>query len=358
MPRLHFKDIAITAIVTTVGDRCVHIDDEKDLFGFDERGLERLKKSIGLQTRYIASDTVTTSDLCVQSAQTLLSSTSTDPLTIDALLFVTQSPDYKAPSTAIIMQERLGLGSDTCAFDINLGCSGFVYGLMNAYSLIHSGMNRVLLCVGDVNRYFSHERDKILTPLMGDAGSAILIERKPGSSAYFTLYSDGSGYQHLIIPSGGLRHPTSVESLTPKLREDGSIRRDEDLRMNGKEVFNFAVKTVPPLIEEILAYAGKTTHEIDYFVLHQANRYILQTISRKLGLSADRLPLETGVIYGNQNAASIPGTINGFLSEPFQSRKLSLIVAGFGIGLSWGAAYLETDSVFAPPTQKYEAAHD
>lgn len=358
MPRLEFNDIAVTAVVTTVGDRCIPIDEEKEWFGFDDISLNRLKQSIGLQTRYIASEGITASDLCIQSAETIFKDQGIDPQSIDALVFVTQSPDYKAPSTAIIMQNRLGMGTDTCAFDINLGCSGFVYGLMSAYSYINSGMNRVLLCVGDVNRHFAGEKDKVFTPLMGDAGSAVLIERKPGTKAFFTLYSDGSGYEHLIIPSGGARHPTTPESLIPKLREDGAIRRDEDLRMNGKEVFNFAVKTVPPLVDEILKFAGKTAEEIDYFVLHQANRYILQTISRKLGLTAERLPLETGVIYGNQNAASIPGTINGFLSDPFQTRKLQLIVAGFGIGLSWGAAYIETDCIFAPPTQIYKASHD
>lgn len=358
MPRLEFNDIAVTAVVTTVGDQCIPIDEEKEHFGFDDISLNRLKQSIGLQTRYIASEGITTSDLCVQSAEAIFKDYRIDPRSVDALLFVTQSPDYKAPSTAIIMQDRLGMGTDTCAFDINLGCSGFVYGLMSAYSYINSGMNRVLLCVGDVNRHFAGEKDKVFTPLMGDAGSAVLVERKPGAKAFFTLHSDGSGYEHLIIPSGGARHPTTPKSLTPKLREDGAVRRDEDLRMNGKEVFNFAVKTVPPLVDEILKFAGKTADEIDYFVLHQANRYILQTISRKLGLTPERLPLETGVIYGNQNAASIPGTINGFLSDPFQTRHLRLIVAGFGIGLSWGAAYIETDSIFAPPTKIYEVPHD
>ncbi len=176
------------------------------------------------------------------------------------------------------MQDRLKLPTSVAAFDINLGCSGFIYGLFTAYSYINSGMEKVLLCVGDVNSYFSGENDKIFTPLMGDAGAAILIERKSSSKSYFELHSDGSGYQHLIIPSGGVKNPTTAESLLAKIREDGGIRRDEDLFMDGKEVFNFAIKTVPPLIKNILQHSATDANEIDYFVLHQANPYLLKTI--------------------------------------------------------------------------------
>lgn len=354
MPAIEFKDIAVTAMVTTVGDKTIRLEDEKERFGFDDESLARLQRSIGLQTRYVVSEGVCTSDLCVQSARHLFDSGVTDPDEIDALLFVTQSPDYKAPSTAIIMQDRLGLKKSCAAFDINLGCSGFVYGLFTAFSYVNSGMDKVLLCVGDVNSYFSGERDKIFTPLMGDAGSAIIIERKTAPKSFFSLYSDGSGYRHLIIPSGGARHPSSVDSLLPKAREDGSIRRDEDLVMNGKEVFNFAIKTVPPLIRELLENAGLSAEEIDYFVLHQANPYILKTIASRLKVDKAKVPLETGKVYGNQNAASIPGTINAYLGKAFEEGSLTIAIAGFGIGLSWGGAILHTDRMFTPKPLIYE----
>lgn len=353
MPKLTFENIAITATVTTVGDNLVKLEDEKERFGFDDESLKRLQRSIGLESRYVVSEGVCTSDLCVQSAQDIFDKTETKKEDIDALLFVTQSADYKAPSTAIIMQERLGLGKDTVAFDINLGCSGFVYGLFTAFSYVNAGMNKVLLCVGDVNSHFSGENDKIFTPLMGDAGSALIIEKKQSPKSYFSLYSDGSGYKHLIIPAGGARDRTTKETLLPRLRDDGGIRRDEDLFMNGKEVFNFAIKTVPPLIKELLELSGKDNDDIDYFVLHQANPYILKTIASRLKVDKNKVPLETGKIYGNQNSASIPGTINGFLSDDFSNTKLTVAVAGFGIGLSWGGAILQTNNIYAPQVQIY-----
>lgn len=354
MSKICFENIAITAMVTTVGNHEIKLSDEKERFGFDDEALSRLQRSIGLQTRYVVDKDVCTSDLCVQSAQTLFEGTKIDKNEIEALIFVTQSPDYKAPSTAIILQDRLGLSTSCAAFDINLGCSGFVYGLFTAYSFINSGMKKVLLCVGDVNHAFAGEKDKIFTPLMGDAGSAILIEQKASPKSFFTLHSDGSGYRHLIIPSGGARNPSTPQSLVPSLREDGGIRRDEDLFMDGKEVFNFAIKTVPPLIQELLEFSQTPSDQIDYFVLHQANPYILKTIASRLKVDKEKVPLETGQFYGNQNSASIPGTINAYLNERFSSDTLSFVIAGFGIGLSWGSALLHTASIYAPRVQFYQ----
>ena len=354
MSKISFENIAVTAMATTVGNNIIELEKEKERFGFDDDSFARLQRSIGLKTRYVVDDGVCTSDLCVQSAEDIFANTDIQKEDIEALLFVTQSPDYKAPSTAIIMQDRLGLPKSCGAFDINLGCSGFVYGLFTAFSYVNSGMKKVLLCVGDVNNYFSGERDKIFTPLMGDAGSAIVIEKKDAPKSFFSLYSDGSGYKHLIIPAGGARTPTTPDTLVPCEREDGGIRRDEDLFMDGKEVFNFAIKTVPPLISEILEFAGCESDTIDYFVLHQANPYILKTIASRLKVGAEKVPLETGKIYGNQNAASIPGTINGFLSEEFSTKTLTIAVAGFGIGLSWGGAVLQTANIYAPKTLIYK----
>jgi len=353
MSHISFSNIAMTAMATTVGSQIIALEDEKERFGLDDETVARLQKTIGLKTRYIAEEGVCTSDLCVHSAENIFDNTSINKEEIEALIFVTQSADYKAPSTAIIMQDRLGLPKSCAAFDINLGCSGFVYGLFTAFSYVNSGMKKVLLCVGDVNRHFAGEKDKILTPLMGDAGSAIIIEKTPAPQSFFALYSDGGGYRYLIIPKGGLKDPSSKQSRVPTLRDDGSIRSDEDLFMDGKEVFNFAIKTVPPLIKDLLEYSGYENDAIDYFVLHQANPYILKTIASRLKVNPEKIPLETGQIYGNQNSASIPGTINGFLGEAFQTLDLTIAIAGFGIGLSWGGAILHTHSIYAPKTLLY-----
>lgn len=354
MSKASFKDIAITAMVTTVGDNVVYLKDEKERFGFDDEALARIQKTIGLKTRYIASKGVCASDLCLQSAEDIFTNTDIKKEDIDALLFVTQSPDFKAPSTAIIMQNKLSLPKSCMAFDINLGCSGFIYGLFTAFSYIHSSFKKVLLCVGDVNSYFAGERDKTFTPLMGDAGSAILIEKKLSQKSFFSLYSDGGGYKHLIIPAGGAKEPSCAKTQIQKKYSDGVIRSDENMFMNGKEVFNFAIKTVPALIKEILQDANMEAKGIDYFVLHQANPYILKTIASRLKVDKTKVPLQTGQIYGNQNSASIPGTINGFLNHEFENKHLTIVIAGFGIGLSWGAAVVETNNIYAPKIQIYK----
>ena len=352
-----FNKGKIKAIITTVGDKKIYLKDEKEKFGYDEDNLKRIQKTLGLKSRYIASEGICTSDLCINSANYLFKNYPIKKEEIDALIFVTQSPDYKMPSSAIIMQNKLNLPISTIAFDINLGCSGFIYGLFTAYSFINSGAKNVLLAVGDVNRYFCGEKDKNITPLMGDAGSIILISNEE-SKSYFSLYSDGSGYKHLIVPAGGCRYPSNENTKIETLREDGAIRSDENLYMNGKEIFNFAIKRVPTIIDEILEFSNSKKNEIDYFILHQANPYILLNIQRKLGISKEKVPMETGKIYGNQNSASIPGTINGFLSEEFNNKKLDIIISGFGIGLSWGVAKLTTEKIFAPKILIYGGNND
>lgn len=355
MARVCFGGAQISAIVTTVGDRKLSIDDEKEKFGFDDNNLRRLKKTIGLDSRYVVSEGICTSDLCYQSAVDIFRQLDIDKKDVEALLLVTQSPDYRAPSTAIIMQERLGLSVDTLAYDINLGCSGFVYGLFTAFSFIQSGLKKVLLLVGDVASSLTGRRDKALAPLMGDAGSAILIDRVENQKSYFVMHSDGSGYQHLIIPGGACRKPYRRPVLSEdRGTEDTDLRSDMDMYMNGGEIFNFSIKVVPKLFQELFEFARVTQKEIDYFVLHQPNKYILQNIAKRLGLGEEKLPSKTASVFGNQNSASIPGTINGFLYENFSNLKLKNIFVGFGIGLSWGACYVETSAIYTPQVKTFD----
>jgi 3-oxoacyl-[acyl-carrier-protein] synthase-3 len=349
MAKLHFDNISIKAIVTTAGDKKITIEEEAHNYGYDEKMVKRLKKRMGFNSRYVVNSNVCTSDLCCQSAEKIFEKF--DKNRVEALIFVTQTPDYKAPSTAIIMQDRLGLSKDIIAYDINLGCSGFINGLLTAYSIINSGLNSVLLCVGDVASKFSYYKDKNLTPLMGDAGSAILIE-KGDNQADFVLHSDGSGYKYLTIPEGGCRKPFTKESLEERLFENG-IRRGIDMYMDGGEIFNFTLKVVPTMFDELFEYSDLSDDNIDYFVLHQANKYILQNIAKKLEIKKNKIPMDTMTIYGNQNSASIPGTINGFLSEEFSTKKLKVLFAGFGIGLSWGACIVDIDKIYAPKIQFY-----
>ena len=248
---------------------------------------------------------------------------------------------YSSPSTAIGLQHRLGMRTDTLCFDMRLGCSGFVYGLSVAYSLVESGLTRILLCVGDVASRMVAPDDRAITPIMGDAGAAVLVERRETESV-FQLHSDGSGEKALFIPHSGLR------------RDAEDRDKPASMHMDGAQVFNFTLKRVPSLITDILAAAGMRPEEPDFYVLHQPNKYILKNLQRRLGLDDGKLPSGTQSVYGNQNSASIPGTVSGFLAEAFSHRPLRTVLAGFGVGLSWGACAITTDRIYAPPVLKFE----
>lgn len=336
MAELSFKKASITGIVTTVGGRTVTLDSEREALGLSVEQAARLKQSVGLNSRQVVIDpATTTADLCVHSAQALLKGLAIDATGLDGLILVTQSPDFSSPSTSISMQHRLGMRTDTACFDMRLGCSGFVYGLAMACSLVEAGLERILLCVGDVASRITAGDNHAVTPLMGDAGAAILIERKPAFSR-FQLYSDGSGEKGLYIPNSGLRRDVEDEGKPPVLMMDGGA------------VFNFTLKRVPAMVNDILAFAGWRAEEVDKFVLHQPNKYILSNIQKRLGVDDDKLPSGTQSRYGNQNSASIPGTISGFLNEIYSTSYTKTVFAGFGVGLSWASAAMETAPMYAP----------
>ncbi len=343
MADLSFANVGITGITTTVGGRKLAFESEREMLGLSQEEGDRLQRSIGLSSRHVVSrpDT-TTSDLCLHSAQRLIEGLGLDPVDIDGVILVTQTPDYSSPSTAIRLQHQLGMRVDTACFDMRLGCSGFVYGLAMASSLVESGLRRVLLCVGDVASRMVPLDNHAITPLMGDAGAAIMIERKPGF-ARFQLYSDGSGEKGLYIPNSGLRCDPEDEGKAPFME------------MNGAAVFNFTLKRIPAMLASILDYAGWHTDDVGRFVLHQPNRYILKNVQKKLGLDEERLPSSTQSIYGNQNSASIPGTICGFLADAYTTQPQQSVFAGFGVGLSWAACAIKTDPMFVRPPYLYES---
>jgi 3-oxoacyl-[acyl-carrier-protein] synthase III len=339
---LRFRNAGLAGLVTTVGGRALAFDAEAADLGMAPEEAERLKRAMGFTTRHVVvRDDTTTADLCLHSARHLLDGLGLRPEDLDGLILVTQTPDYSSPSTAIGLQHRLGLRTDTLCFDMRLGCSGFVYGLSVAYSLVESGLKRVLLCVGDVASRMVARDDRAITPIMGDAGAAVLVERRATESV-FQLHSDGSGEKALFIPHSGLR------------RDAEDRDKPASMQMDGAQVFNFTLKRVPPLITDILAAADLRPEEPDFYVLHQPNKYILKNLQRRLGLDDGKLPSGTQSVYGNQNSASIPGTISGFLAEAFSNRPLRAVLAGFGVGLSWGACAITTDRIYAPPVLKFE----
>lgn len=308
-----------------------------------------LIKTTGVEFRRRSIDGMTTSDLCFGAAKKLLADLQWDPSEIGILIFVSQSSDYYLPATAIILQDRLGLPKSCMAFDIGLGCSGYVYGLSVISSIMSvSGIKKALLMVGDVSSATCAYEDKSTYPLFGDAGTVTALERDSSASTMrFDLNSDGSGAEAIIIPDGGIRNLVSPRSFEKKEIAPGIVRADLNLALNGLDVFNFSIKEVPLAIESFLGKSDTTLANYDYLVMHQANKLMNETIRKKIKLEAEKVPYSIQK-FGNTSSASIPLTIVSELSNEVRSKSLNLLMTGFGVGFSWGVASLTLNKIVCP----------
>jgi 3-oxoacyl-[acyl-carrier-protein] synthase-3 len=342
MARSRFTSVAITAITCAVPARELRLEDHLPLFGGDAAALERIRKSVGLDTLRVVDEHTTAADLCQTAAADLIARLALDPASIDALICVTQTPDHSQPCNAALLHGALGLEKSCASFDVNLGCSGYVYGLWLAHALIAgAGLNRVLVLAGDALSRLVGPRDRTTAILFGDAGSATLIERREGAApSWFSLHTDGKGAKSIIVPAGGARQPPDGENARENPDAEGNHRSLQHLHMNGAEVFNFTLREIPAAIKDLLAYAEQDIGEANRIVLHQANRYIIQNIGKRLGVPPEKTPSETLRKYGNQSSASIPAA----LCEPRPGTENDLpeklVLCGFGVGLSWAAALL------------------
>lgn len=303
---------------------------------------ERLVRNIGIRTRRICPEWQTFSDLAFIATEKLLEELQWQREEIDALIVVTQSPDYLIPATAIILQDRLGLPHSTIAFDVNLGCSGYPFGLHLLGSMISAGgVRKALLLVGDKS---AKEKD----PLFSDAGTATALEFDPSAPPmHFDLHSDGSGYRAIMLPAGGHREPFGVEHLIPTRDEHGVLHSPADLILDGPAVLSFSTQRIPPAVQQLLTYSQVDKEQVDYFIFHQANRMINETIRKKLGLPVEKVPSSLHDL-GNTSGASLPVTMTARLHEQLSSSKHKLLLSGFGIGLSWGTAIVDIEGAKFP----------
>lgn len=319
---LSINDVDIAAIASTVPAAKINNFDLADIFG--EVEVKKIIKNIGVETRHIAGATQTTSDLCYESAVRVINDLDWEPESIGALIFVSQTPDYQLPATACVLQAKLGLSKKTIAFDVNLGCSGYVYGLYLAASLINSGVERVLLLVGDTISKIVNKDDRSTGLLFGDAGTATALQKKKDKKLSFTLGSDGTGYEHIIAKDKSI--------------QDSAERGMSSayLAMDGGEVFQFTLGAVPEMLNGFMTELGVDSTDINACIYHQANRFMLKHLSKKSGFTAEQVPLSI-VEYGNTSSASIPLTL---CSQNIPNRN-KILMAGFGVGLSWGAVYAD-----------------
>ncbi|MBP5769850.1 MAG: ketoacyl-ACP synthase III [Bacteroidaceae bacterium] len=313
---------------------------------FKEGEAEKVIASTGIERRRIAPPNVTASDLCFKAAEKLLEEIGWAREDIDGLIFVSQSQDYLMPATSCILQHRLGLPVSCCTFDISYGCSGWVYGMSVASSMLAAGtMKKVLLLVGDTPSKFKSRKDKTAWPLFGDAGTATALEYQQGApEMFFSLFVDGSKFDSIIIRDGGCRHPFSTSSLEEKEIEEGVVRRPLDSVMNGMNVFSFGLKRAPEVVNDVLALSQHQVDDPDYYIFHQANMFMNEKIRKKLGIPAEKVPYSMKD-YGNTSCATIPLTINTTFGTADMLRGKTVVGTAFGVGLSWGSVLLTLDNL-------------
>jgi 3-oxoacyl-[acyl-carrier-protein] synthase-3 len=329
MAKCTIKCVTIRGVVSAVPSR--RFDNFADAKGFSEEEVRKVVGMAGVKSRRLAGEAVCSSDLCQVAAESLLGKIGWERESVDALIMVTQSPDYFLPSTACLLQTKLGLSTTCAAFDVGLGCSGYPYGLyLGALMIAGGGARKALVLHGETPARFANESDRSVSLLFGDAGSATALEAVSSDREApwsFVLHTDGSGFEDLIIPGGGFRERFPAD------------RRKYYVSMNGANIFNFSIKRVPTVIQDTLELAGIAKDDVDYFVLHQSNQFIMRHLAKKMGISEAKVPLTLGD-FGNTGGPSIPLTLTqGALARP-PDRDLTLMLVGYGVGLSWASALI------------------
>lgn len=323
-------NLKINGMACAVPTKKVSINDFSQFF--DENEMRKFKENVGVEESYCVNRNQTASDLCFVAAEKIISEKNIPRESIDGLVFITQSADYLKPATACILQTRLNLPKDCMAFDINLGCSGFVYALQIVGSMINGGgLNRVLVLMGDAHNSLYPDSDS-MSVLHGDGGAAFILEK--GTSTVQTLLkTDGSGYKAILTPG-----------LTSRIWIDESNFSMEKVQvtMDGVQVFEFTFREVPKIFKEFFKLTDTSINDFDYCVLHQANLSMLKHIQKKLKLPEEKMPLSIDR-YGNTSSASIPMTIVDLVEREKTPERMKIISSGFGVGLSWGIATFEID---------------
>jgi 3-oxoacyl-[acyl-carrier-protein] synthase-3 len=340
---LTFKNIGITGMAAAVPRKVID-NYEFDLY-FSKEDIKEIIDKIGVKERRFADEKTCSSDLCCAAAEKLLTEMKINRDEIDLVIFISQTPDYRMPATSLLLQDRLGLSTRTIAFDINLGCSAFLYGLAVVYSMMSGdGIRKALILDGETRSKVYSLKDRKTGFLFGDAGVAALIEcNQEFGKSYFSLNSDGSRESLIKINAGGYRKMSSCDTLKENIVDEyGNIRSEEQGYMNGADVFTFVIREVPRDFRSLLEFSGIGISDIDFFVFHQANSYINGFLANKLKIPEDRIP-STIEKFGNTSSVSIPLTIVSELRYQFNTKK-KLLLSGFGVGLTWGTALIDMEA--------------
>lgn len=339
MAILSYKGVGIKAMAAAVPHHVINNYEYTEFFPKEQ--VKEVVDKVGVFERRFADEKTCSSDLCYAAAEKLFSDNDVNREEIDLLIFISQTPDYRMPATSITLQHRLGLSNSCIAFDINLGCSAFMYGLSVAFGMMQTGnIRKALILDGETRSKVYSPRDRRSAFIFGDGGVAALIEcdEKFGTS-YFSLNSDGSRADLIMIPAGGYRKMSSAETVVEKIIDEyGNMRSEEQGYMNGADVFNFVIREIPRDIKKTLAYAGMSADSFDYIVFHQANNFINSFIAKKMKLDTAKIP-STIAKYGNTSSVSVPLTIVSELKDRLNGSK-NLLLSAFGVGMTWATGIL------------------
>jgi len=346
MALFEVENVKIKGIAACLPSRVINTN---DLELFSSKEAQLFIQNTGILKRHVSDGNVCASDLCFQAAENIIADLGWAKEDIDILIFVSQTSDYILPATSNLLQNRLGLTQDCFCLDISLGCSGYIYGLSLVSSLLQNNrFKKGLLLVGDTISTYTSKYDKSVYPLFGDAGTATAVEFDQLSDFkwLFDIGTDGSGSEAIKIKTGGARYRTNKNSfeLESINLDDISIgkRSSVDLKLDGIDVFNFAIKKAPTSILNILKCASVSIEIVDYFFLHQANLFMNETIRKKIKVHKEKVP-NSIQNFGNTNGASIPLTIVQAFNDLKATKDLRVIMCGFGVGLSWGSVFMDLE---------------
>ena len=338
---LFYKDISVTGLLVVVPQNERDFMDDINMYNFPESRSLKLKKVMGYNKHRIVDDKTCVSDLAIFGLNHLFKTGNLLKDSFDSLIVVTQSPDYFIPGTSSVIQGKLGLKTDLLCMDITQGCAGYIVGLMQAFMLLQQpSINKVVLINGDVlsRKVSMHDRNSF--PLIGDALSITIIENKENEKVYANIKMDGKDRGALTIPAGGFRTPS--DQLTSQLKDvgDGNKRSEDHLKMDGAAVFNFVQSKVPNMIEDLLRFSNNSIQNIDYFVFHQPNKFMLEKIADKMSVPYKKMPNNIVGKFGNSSGVTVPVAMAYNLKKELTNSRIKVCLAGFGVGLTWGSMVL------------------
>lgn len=340
---LKFRNKRISGILAIVPEKVSFFDEEMGNYEFPIETSLKLKETMGYNAHRIVNEGTTISDLAICGFNYLFNNKLLEKESIDALILVTETPDYIIPPTSNIIQGELGLKEDMICIDINQGCAGYEIGLIESFMLLEQdSINKVALINAETLSRKTSKRDRNSYPLIGDGAAITIIEKSEVKSEIFAnVKMDGKNAFAIQIPAGGMRKPSSPETSIPKKDDFGNWRAEDHLKMKGDEVFMFVMKKVPPMIEEILSFSKKDKEEIDWYMFHQPNKFMLKKLSQKLKVPDSKLPTNIVENFGNSSGVTVPLNIAYNLGEKLKEHTYEFCLAGFGVGLVWSSIIME-----------------